>query len=95
MRKAFRWALLRRGPGGADRGGILHQAWLAASKSVGRPLDYVCFVPTSRAPLTSAQLQDCVRRVFVEFNIIEVKGGKAVMNGVNAGDMDIGIMAGI
>ena len=26
----------------------------------------------------------------VEFNIIEVKGGKAVMNGVNAGDMDIG-----
>lgn len=31
----------------------------------------------------------------VEFNIIEVKGGKAVMNGVNAGDMDIGFMAGI
>ena len=31
----------------------------------------------------------------VEFNIIEVKGGKAVMNGVNAGDMDVGFMAGI
>ena len=31
----------------------------------------------------------------VEFNIIEVKGGKAVMNGVNAGDMDLGFMAGI
>ena len=28
-------------------------------------------------------------------NIIEVKGGKAVMNGVNAGDMDLGFMAGI
>ena len=31
----------------------------------------------------------------VEFNIVEVKGGKAVMNGVNAGDMDLGFMAGI
>ena len=31
----------------------------------------------------------------VDFNIIEVKGGKAVMNGVNAGDMDLGFMAGI
>jgi tripartite-type tricarboxylate transporter receptor subunit TctC len=31
----------------------------------------------------------------VEFNIISVKGGKAVMNGVNAGDMDLGFMAGI
>ena len=31
----------------------------------------------------------------VNFNIIEVKGGKAVMNGVNAGDMDVGFMAGI
>ncbi|MEL6103091.1 MAG: tripartite tricarboxylate transporter substrate-binding protein [Pseudomonadota bacterium] len=31
----------------------------------------------------------------VEFNIIQVKGGKAVMNGVTAGDMDLGFMAGI
>ncbi len=31
----------------------------------------------------------------VEFNIITVRGGRAVMNGVNAGDMDIGFMAGI
>ncbi|WP_161594620.1 tripartite tricarboxylate transporter substrate-binding protein [Marimonas lutisalis] len=31
----------------------------------------------------------------VEFNIIQVKGGKAVMNGVMAGDMDLGFMAGI
>ena len=31
----------------------------------------------------------------VDFNIISVKGGKAVMNGVNAGDMDICFMAGI
>ncbi|MFC3612173.1 tripartite tricarboxylate transporter substrate-binding protein [Lutimaribacter marinistellae] len=31
----------------------------------------------------------------VEFNIVNVKGGKAVMNGVNAGDMDLGFMAGI
>lgn len=31
----------------------------------------------------------------VEFNIVNVKGGKAVMNGVNAGDMDVGFMAGI
>ena len=31
----------------------------------------------------------------VEFNIIEVRGGKAVMNGVNAGDMIFGFMAGI
>ncbi|MGC6517716.1 MAG: tripartite tricarboxylate transporter substrate-binding protein [Candidatus Puniceispirillaceae bacterium] len=31
----------------------------------------------------------------VEFNIVEVKGGKAVMNGVNAGDIDLGFMAGI
>ena len=31
----------------------------------------------------------------VEFNIISVKGGKAVMNGVTAGDMDLGFMAGI
>ncbi len=31
----------------------------------------------------------------VDFNIVNVKGGKAVMNGVNAGDMDVGFMAGI
>lgn len=31
----------------------------------------------------------------VEFNIIQGKGGKSVMNGVNAGDMDLGFMAGI
>ncbi len=31
----------------------------------------------------------------VEFNIISVQGGRAVMNGVNAGDMDLGFMAGI
>lgn len=31
----------------------------------------------------------------IEFNIIPVRGGKAVMNGVNAGDADLGFMAGI
>jgi len=31
----------------------------------------------------------------VEFNIVEVRGGKAVMDGVNAGDLDLGFMAGI
>lgn len=31
----------------------------------------------------------------VEFNIVQVRGGRAVMNGVNAGDMDVGFMAGI
>ncbi|MCX2720838.1 Bug family tripartite tricarboxylate transporter substrate binding protein [Roseibium salinum] len=31
----------------------------------------------------------------VDFNIIQVRGGRAVMDGVNAGDMDLGFMAGI
>ncbi len=31
----------------------------------------------------------------VDFNIITVKGGRAVLNGVTAGDMDVGFMAGI
>ncbi|MEP0942140.1 MAG: tripartite tricarboxylate transporter substrate-binding protein [Rhizobiaceae bacterium] len=31
----------------------------------------------------------------IEFNIISVRGGKAVMNGLNAGDMDVGFGAGI
>lgn len=31
----------------------------------------------------------------VEFNTVQVRGGKAVMNGVQAGDMDLGFMAGI
>jgi tripartite-type tricarboxylate transporter receptor subunit TctC len=31
----------------------------------------------------------------VEFNIVQVRGGRAVMNGVQAGDMDLGFMAGI
>ncbi|WP_136439405.1 Bug family tripartite tricarboxylate transporter substrate binding protein [Pacificoceanicola onchidii] len=31
----------------------------------------------------------------VDFNIISVRGGKAVMNGLNAGDMDIGFGAGV
>ena len=31
----------------------------------------------------------------VEFNIVSVRGGKAVMNGVMSGDMDLGFMAGI
>lgn len=31
----------------------------------------------------------------VDFNIVQVRGGRAVMNGVNAGDIDVGFMAGI
>ena len=31
----------------------------------------------------------------VEFNIVQVQGGRAVMNGVQAGDIDLGFMAGI
>jgi len=31
----------------------------------------------------------------VDFNIITVRGGRAVLNGVTAGDMDVGFMAGI
>ncbi|MEM8951277.1 MAG: tripartite tricarboxylate transporter substrate-binding protein [Pseudomonadota bacterium] len=31
----------------------------------------------------------------VDFNIVQVKGGKAVMNGLNAGDLDVGFGAGI
>ncbi|MDF2369315.1 MAG: tripartite tricarboxylate transporter substrate-binding protein [Rhizobiaceae bacterium] len=31
----------------------------------------------------------------VTLNIVSVKGGKAVMDGVNAGDLDVGFMAGI
>lgn len=31
----------------------------------------------------------------VNFNIVEVRGGRAVMDGVNAGDLDVGFMAGI
>ncbi|NOR29987.1 MAG: tripartite tricarboxylate transporter substrate-binding protein [Sulfitobacter sp.] len=31
----------------------------------------------------------------VDFNIISVRGGKAVLNGLNAGDMDVGFGAGI
>jgi len=31
----------------------------------------------------------------VDFNIVSVRGGKAVMDGVNAGDLDLGFMAGI
>lgn len=31
----------------------------------------------------------------VEFNIVQVRGGRAVMDGVQAGDMDVGFMAGI
>jgi tripartite-type tricarboxylate transporter receptor subunit TctC len=30
-----------------------------------------------------------------EFNIVQVRGGRAVMDGVQAGDMDLGFMAGI
>lgn len=35
------------------------------------------------------------KKVGVDFNIISVRGGKAVMNGLNAGDMDVGFGAGI
>ena len=31
----------------------------------------------------------------VDFNVVSVRGGKAVMDGVNAGDLDLGFMAGI
>ena len=31
----------------------------------------------------------------VEFNIVSAKGGKGVMNGLNAGDVDVGFVAGI
>ena len=31
----------------------------------------------------------------VEFNIVSVRGGRAVMDGLNAGDMDVGFGAGI
>lgn len=31
----------------------------------------------------------------VDFNIVQVRGGRAVMDGINADDMDLGFMAGI
>ncbi len=31
----------------------------------------------------------------VDFNIVSVQGGRAVLDGVNAGDLDVGFMAGI
>jgi len=31
----------------------------------------------------------------IEFNIVSLKGGKAVMNALNAGDVDIGWGAGV
>ncbi|WP_299370925.1 tripartite tricarboxylate transporter substrate-binding protein [uncultured Tateyamaria sp.] len=31
----------------------------------------------------------------VTFNIVEMRGGKAVMDGINAGDLDLGFVAGI
>lgn len=31
----------------------------------------------------------------VDFNIVQVRGGRAVLNGVTAGDLDVGFMAGI
>lgn len=31
----------------------------------------------------------------VEFNVVQVRGGRAVMDGLNAGDMDVGFGAGI
>lgn len=31
----------------------------------------------------------------VDFNIVQVRGGRAVLNGVNAGDIDVGFVAGI
>ena len=31
----------------------------------------------------------------VDFNVVQVRGGKAVMNGLNAGDLDVGFGAGI
>lgn len=31
----------------------------------------------------------------IEFNIVMAKGGKGVMNGLNAGDLDVGFLAGI
>jgi tripartite-type tricarboxylate transporter receptor subunit TctC len=31
----------------------------------------------------------------VQFNIVMAKGGKSVMNGLNAGDIDVGFVAGI
>jgi tripartite-type tricarboxylate transporter receptor subunit TctC len=31
----------------------------------------------------------------VQFNIVSVRGGRAVMNGLNAGDLDVGFVAGI
>jgi tripartite-type tricarboxylate transporter receptor subunit TctC len=47
----------------------------------------------------SAKLSDLVyllgKAQGVEFNDVSVRGGKAVMNGLNAGDMDVGIGAGI
>lgn len=31
----------------------------------------------------------------IDFNIVELRGGRAVLDGVNAGDLDVGFMAGI
>lgn len=54
---------------------------------------------TIRFGTMSARLSDIAyllgKAQGVEFNIVQVRGGRAVMNGVNAGDMDVGFMAGI
>ena len=54
---------------------------------------------TIRFGVMSARLADLTyllgKANNVEFNIVEMKGGKAVMNGINAGDIDVGYMAGI
>ena len=54
---------------------------------------------TIRFGTMSARLSDIAyllgKAQGVDFNIVQVRGGRAVMNGVNAGDMDVGFMAGI
>ncbi len=54
---------------------------------------------TIRFGTMSARLSDIAfllgKAQGVDFNIVQVRGGRAVMNGVNAGDLDVGFMAGI
>lgn len=73
----------------ADKGWATMEDALAAAKA-GEQLRFGTMTPklTDLAYLLG-------KNNGVEFNIIQGKGGKSVMNGVNAGDMDLGFMAGI
>ena len=66
-RRAFTWAMVRKGLSGVDVGKVLYDIWLEWSEAEGFPLGYVVMDPDSGTKMESSHIQGVMRTVAEAF----------------------------